>query len=67
MDDVFNGCGSGGGFDQVSLDIWIADHLVLHLESSKGSLQLVFSGMPCFFFDKFSQGINACLCAEEGC
>ena len=41
--------GLGGGFDQVSLDIWIIDHLVLHLESSKGSLQLVFSGTPCFF------------------
>ena len=29
--------GSGRGFDWVSLDVWIIDCLVLHLESSKGS------------------------------
>ena len=50
----------------VSLDVWISDCWVLHLESSKGSPWLVFSRTP-YFFDEFSQGVDACLCAKECC
>ena len=46
------------GFDWVSL-VWIAAHVVLHLESSKGSPWLVFLEHLAFF-DEFGQGANAC-------
>ena len=55
----------GGGFDRVSLDVWVADRSILCLESSKGSPWLFLERFA--FSDEFGQGIDAFLCAKERC
>ena len=53
------------GFDWVSLDVWVSDHSVLHLVSSKGSLWLVFLGHLAFS-DEFGQGLEYSCARQEG-